>query len=48
MIARSFESVDLDQWSCPGQCSNGSAFAADSLERCFLHDLVYHLHDVSA
>jgi hypothetical protein len=48
MIADSFQSLDAEQWSRPGRRSNGSAFTADSLARYFLHDLVHHLHDISA
>ena len=47
-IARTFKSVDVDQWSRPGRRSNGTVFTVHSLARYFLHDLVHHLHDVSA
>ncbi len=46
--ARTFDSLDIDQWSRAGQRSNGSNFTVDSLARYFLHDLVHHLHDVGA
>jgi hypothetical protein len=47
-VARSFEGVDVDQWSRPGRRSNGSVFTVDSLARYLLHDLVHHLHDIGA
>jgi hypothetical protein len=47
-VARTFEGVDVDNWSRPGRRSNGSVFTVDSLARCSLHELVYHLHDVGA
>jgi hypothetical protein len=47
-VARSFAGVDVDQWSRQGRRSNGTAFTVDSLARYFVHDLVHHLHDVSA
>jgi DinB superfamily len=47
-VARIFDRVHVHQWSRPGRRSNGSAFTVDSLARYFLHELVHHLHDVSA
>jgi DinB superfamily len=47
-IARSFDRVDVEQWSRPGRRSNGSVFTVDSLARYFLHELVHHLHDIGA
>jgi DinB superfamily len=47
-VARSFEGVEVDQWSRQGRRSNGSVFTVDSLARYFLHELVHHLHDVGA
>jgi hypothetical protein len=47
-VARSFEGLDVDQWSRPGRRSNGSVFTIDSLARYLLHDLVHHVHDVGA
>lgn len=45
-IARTFESVQPDQWPRRGRRSNGSVFTVDSIARYFLHDLVHHLHDI--
>ena len=47
-VARTFEGVDVDNWSRPGRRSNGSVFTVDSLARYLLHELVHHLHDLGA
>ncbi|SOD70458.1 DinB family protein [Jatrophihabitans sp. GAS493] len=46
--ARIFGSVQDEQWVRRGRRSNGSVFTVDSLGRYFAHDLVHHLHDISA
>ncbi len=51
-IAADFDAVPggavPDAWSRPGRRSNGSVFTVASLGTYFLHDVLHHLHDVSA
>ncbi|MFD6158017.1 DinB family protein [Nocardia sp. NPDC060256] len=45
-VARTFESVPLDQRDRQGERSDGATFTVDSFARYFIHDLVHHVHDV--
>jgi hypothetical protein len=48
LAAEVFADVGAAQWSRPGRRSNGSVFTVESLGQYFVHDLVHHLHDLSA
>lgn len=43
-----YDGLSGPQWGRPGLRSNGSRFTAASLGRYHLHDVVHHLHDVTA
>ena len=47
-IAERFDAVRDEQWSSPGTRSNGSVFTVETLGRYFVHDLMHHVHDVTA
>ncbi|MBO1751004.1 DinB family protein [Actinotalea sp. BY-33] len=47
-LAERFAAVGPDEWSRTGLRSNGSAFTVETLGQYFAHDVVHHLHDVSA
>lgn len=47
-MVEAFDAVTAEQWDRPGRRSNGSAFTVRTLGLYFLHDVVHHLHDVSA
>jgi hypothetical protein len=46
--AQAYEQVGAAAWDRPGLRSNGSRFTVASLGRYHLHDVVHHLHDVTA
>lgn len=46
--AAAWSNLDPEAWQRRGLRSNGSEFTLASLGRYFLHDLVHHVHDVSA
>lgn len=47
-LASAFESVSGEQWQRSGERGDGAKFTADSLARYLIHDVVHHLHDVTA
>jgi hypothetical protein len=47
-VAARFGSVAPDQRHRPGRRSNGSTFTVETLGQYFAHDLVHHVHDVTA
>jgi hypothetical protein len=46
--ADAFDAVTEEQWDRPGRRSDGSGFTVRTLGLYFVHDVVHHLHDVSA
>ena len=48
IVATRFARVSDVQWNRPGRRSDGSDFTIDTIGRYFLHDLVHHLHDITA
>ena len=47
-VAAVYARVAGDQWQRPGRRSNGSVFTVETLGVYHLHDVVHHLHDVTA
>jgi len=45
-LARTFETVEGEQWRRTGRRSDGVSFTVESFARYFIHDPVHHLHDV--
>ena len=47
-LADRFAAVRPEQWARTGRRSDGAVFTVESFARYFVHDVVHHLHDVSA
>jgi hypothetical protein len=47
-IANSFDAVSGDQWQRTGRRSDGAEFTVDTFARYYVHDIVHHIHDVTA
>jgi hypothetical protein len=47
-LAEAFAAVADEQWQRRGARSDGARFTVESFGRYLLHDLVHHLHDVTA
>ena len=48
VLADRFTGISGDDWRRTGTRGDGAHFTIDTFARYFLHDLVHHLHDVSA
>jgi len=47
-IAARFETVSGPQWERTGTRSDGAVFTVDTFARYLLHDVLHHVHDVTA
>jgi hypothetical protein len=46
-IAGRFAAVGAEQWQRPGRRGDGAKFTVETLGRCFIHDPIHHLYDVT-